>query len=93
MRIRFKFPFDVVRPACFAAAFVASAVVMAAVGSAFDRVSRSPWVRDSPQARAVAAECAGRPSREARRECARRYVAAVQAREGGVRVAVAQPQE
>ena len=73
------------RAALFSAAFVASASVIVAVGAAFDRVSRQPWLRDTPMARAEMASCSVQAGRTQRDDCQRRVVAAAQARDAGAR--------
>ncbi len=73
------------RAALFSAAFVASASVSVAVGAAFDRVSRQPWLRDTPMARAEMASCSVLAGRTQRDDCQRRIVAAAQARDAGAR--------
>ena len=73
------------RAALFSAAFVAGASVIVAVGSAFDRVSRQPWLRDTPMARAEMASCSVQAGRTQRDDCQRRVVAAAQARDAGAR--------
>lgn len=73
------------RAALFGAAFVASSGMVVAVGAAFDSVSRQPWLRDTPMARAEMATCSVQVGRRQRDDCARRVVAAAQARDAGAR--------
>ena len=80
----------VVRAALVAASFVATSGMMLGVGFVFDSASREPWLRDSPQARLAMADCSARSSRAEQRGCARRVLAAAQAREAHVAVAAAE---
>ena len=73
------------RAALFSAAFVASSGVVVAVGAAFDSVSRQPWLRDTPMARAEMASCSVQAGRTQRDDCQRRVVAAALARDAGAR--------
>lgn len=78
---RFKFLF--VRAAMFAASFASSSLVFVALGAAFHNVSSDAWLRDSPEARRVAARCEGYGERKARHDCVRGAVMEAQARDAG----------
>lgn len=69
--------------AAFVAAFAASAAVTLGVTALFDSASRTPWLRDTPAARAAFADCAARDGRAARDRCLHQAVAAAQARDAG----------
>lgn len=71
------------RASVFAAAFVTSATVLLAVGSAFYSVSSEPVLADTPQARFAVAGCDARGDRSARQRCVQRLVAQAQARDAG----------
>lgn len=71
------------RVAVFAAAFVTSATLLLAVGSAFYTVSSEPVLADSPRARLAVAGCDALGDRVARQHCLQRLVAEAQARDAG----------
>ena len=71
------------RAAVFAAAFVTSATLLLAIGSAFYSASSEPVLADTPQARFAVAGCDALGNRVARQHCVQRLVAEAQARDAG----------
>jgi hypothetical protein len=69
------------------AAAVASVAATTAVAvglfALLDSAGRSPWLRDTPEARTAVARCAARDERGAQQRCVRQLVAAAQARDAG----------
>jgi hypothetical protein len=71
------------RAALFGASFLVAALLMLAVGAAFDGAASQPWLRDSPQARHAVAHCMAHADRGAQRDCLQQVVAAARARDAG----------
>lgn len=65
------------------ASFATAAAVLFTIVAAFDSVSREPFLRDSPEARAAVARCEARGDRAERQRCVRRLVAAAKASDAG----------
>lgn len=72
----------VLRAAIVVCAFIATSLLMVAVGALFEAESRQPWLRDTPAARQAVASCDAHGARvdaAVRQRCVRGLVAAAHA--------------